>query len=166
MKSVKVYCYFLKKSKNDLYAFTIDKSFKDLFESQRFMKNFISGEKVYTEIEYQSFLSVNKDKMLQKDYIVDEDKTFEMIVTNEESNKLTSSCEYISDFLMKVQSDVTTKKLLLTDTYLDSIFKMTEILKYDKDKNLNINTFKLFSYLFKDTLYEESSFNSEFSFNS
>lgn len=153
----KVYCYFLVDDPNTLYAYTINKKYKELFEMQRNIGNFNYGMKKMEEIEYSAFMTQHRGELLIEDYYTDKKDTFQMIVTTEESHSVSESCNYIVDFITTLKystksGDVLSK--VLSEKDLKLIFKITNIIMPEgKDTYLNINTFKVFNYLFKNTLY-------------
>lgn len=157
-KIVKVYCFFLKSDPNELYAFTINKMYKELFEEQRCTNKFVCGTKKMTDTEFRIFSYKNSDRMLHKEILTDDTEIYEVLATADESNKFSDSCSYIADVLMSLESECKSEKsyLYLSKNHLEFIYNLTDILIHDKtDKSfLNINTFKLFLYLFKETMYD------------
>lgn len=55
---MKIYVFYLKTSKNDesLYAFTINKTYRDLFKDTRDMNKFVYEKLSFTELEFNEFL--------------------------------------------------------------------------------------------------------------
>jgi hypothetical protein len=161
-----VYCYFLKSDPNELYAFTINKEYKKLFEKQRCMKKFIYGKKVMNDLIFRVFSNENSNKMIHEDVITDETENFTILLTVKESDEYSESVAYIADFLSFLQNQLKYERdnFVIYDKYLDFISEITDLLMYDRNNEgyLNINTFKLFSYLFRETLYVSDEIPNDF----
>ena len=106
MEEFTVYIYELKSSPGDMYAFTIDKKMKRMFEIQRNMELFKKKKKVVNDTMYSVFSYMNKEKMLTLDYLQDEDVNVEIISTPIESNRLSEECEKIELFLREFKRSI------------------------------------------------------------
>ena len=147
---VKVYCYFLRSSPNSLYAFTINKKYKELFEQQRNMTVFISGIKEFDDISYQPFNYMNRYKELTEDIVQDKETTISVICTIEESSKYSGVINEILSFIESLTRDVQMSKYPLQEEYLNIIEDLTSKIM-GEGEIININTLKVFYNLFKET---------------
>ena len=153
----KVYLFFLKDEK-ELYAYTIVKEYRDIFRNQRNMKLFKESSLKMDKYELSVFENKNYKKKIYQDFLYDGKTDIVIYATTEESNSLSESCMYITNIMNSVKDEVA--KYCIKEKYLKSILKLTEkiILKdNDKDKGIiNVNTFKLFYHLFRNTFSEYS----------
>lgn len=150
---MKVYVFCLK-ADSDVYAFTATKEFAELFRSQRNMDLFKESVLTLDKHEFMIFANKLSNNKLCKDYLDDGKNIIEIAATVREATQLSDSCEYIQDtveFLKKDLSRTPFKK-----KYLKPIIKITESItkRIDNNPTLNVNTFSLFYYLFRNTFSE------------
>lgn len=140
--------YLLKETKG-IYAFTFNKEYMKVFEAQRNMNKFIIKDiKFDDEIMWRSFVASNKNCMLQKDVLFDGKNTIDIICTEEESFGLDVYSNKYSDDLLNLQKALNTE-FNVPPKYQKIISELTNRLR--EDESLDIDTFKLFFDLFKNT---------------
>lgn len=135
---------------NSIYAFTMNKDYAKMFEHQRSMDIF-HREKIHLDkYEWMVFCDMHKSHMITKDVLYDGVHDYEIACTLEESNKLSSSCEYIQDICSIKRNPYVS---YLEPKNLNSIMNLTQIISEQRNalQHLNVNTFKLFYHLFKFT---------------
>lgn len=154
---MKITLFYLLETKS-LYAYSENNDFIKKFKSQRNMKLFKVVTKDIDKYQRMVFLNKNSGKQMITDYLSDEENTFEIISTVEESDKLSESTEYISDTMT-----FTRRCMMMWDLkekYLNIITKITDVISEqtsdDDNPTLKINTLDLFYYLFKNTFIEKS----------
>ena len=158
IESAKVYIYILKTeaSNKEIYGYTVDKETAKLFETQRNMNLFYKITKQLDKYELMAFMNKNKNAQIIKDYLYDGKGNIEVATTIHESNCLDESCEQIHSTMLFIKDEI--ENFPFKKKYLNLIKELTDSLIKDDDNiySLNINTFKMFYYLFKKTFYEES----------
>lgn len=153
---MKVYLFILK-STNEMYAYTSCKEYADSFISQRNKDLFVIKKVNLKKYEYMLFTNKNSSKKIIKDYLFDGNDNIEIFSTVNESNSLSESCEYIVTTVSVLEeefADVGLKK-----KYLNVITNITDEITGRTDKknsHINVDTFRLFYYLFRDTFEEVS----------
>ena len=166
MAKVKVYLYFLKNEPSNVYAYTTDKGMSKRFEDERDMNLFVKKKVRMDKYECMAFQSKNNFAKLQQDVLNDGKDDFPILMTIYESTALDESCTYIMS-----TSDLIYSRLgsyPLKDKYLKIIKEITSnIIMNEDDKQptlrvLNINTFKLFCYLFNQSIKETKELDNEF----
>lgn len=155
MDEITIYIYILKEDvKSGVYGYTVLKEYAKLFESQRNMKLFIRKREKIDKYQLMMFMNNKKVKQICKDYLFDGKQDIEIMATIEESEKLSESCYYINNEIEAIVKEL--KQYPLKDKYLKVINELTKSLtKKDSDRFLNIDTFRLFYHLFKNTFYED-----------
>ena len=157
---MKIYLYYLKSEKNKLYAFTDNKEYSKLFSSTRNMKLF--NYKTIDVDEDELFILKDKywENELEEYFLDDDENSYHIICTNNEEIILNDSCEQLGDNMVFFKSYFDSFKFLdkkvvkLIDNLTDISAKNSKIYgegtgKYDLE--MQINTFSLFYYLFKNT---------------
>ena len=149
---------FSLKNEKGVYAFSINKSHIELFRLQRNMKLFYVRNVKMTKHEYMAFSFDNKNTMLVLDYLYDSesDTNIEMVTTVHESDELSESCHNIHSIASSLEKNI--YKYSLKPKYLNIITTLTSIItEPDENTNvLNIDTFKLFYQLFRNTFSEDA----------
>lgn len=151
---MKVYVFSLK-SENEIYAYTAAKEYAELFRSQRNMKLF--NEKVISLDKFEFMIFSNKMSVYQlcKDYLDDGEHDIEIVASVRETYQLSESCDYIRHNVSAIEKSI--KDFPFKKKYLKPIIKLTQnitIKGKDEHPTLNVNTFTLFYYLFRNTFYE------------
>ena len=153
-----VYMYILKADPKELYAFTTLKEFSKRFENERNMDLFIRKKKFLDDVEIMPFQYQEQSKMLQKDVLFDGEDDFDILLTSYESATLDECCTYIHSIMDMISTR--SHHYPLKSKYLKIIDEITSKITMSQDSSkptlpvLNINTFKLFYYLFSKTLHE------------
>lgn len=134
-----------------LYAYTLNDEYASLFESQRDMSLFKKSVARMDKYEWMMFSNKHKSLMLIMDVLFDGETDIDIACTISESDRLSSSSEYIDDTCTTVMT--VSRNIPYNDTLLKSIMNLTRIItsKEDTKSYLRINTFKLFYHLFKFT---------------
>lgn len=148
---MKVYIFKLKNESN-IYAYSINKEYVDIFISQRNMKLFKYQIIDLDKYDFMIFSNKMNNQKLLKDFLYDGENDIEIVATTEESSKLSDSCQYIQDICDFVKHHI--HEYNLKNKYLKSILKITDKIILEEENKpvmLNINTFKLFYYLFRNT---------------
>ena len=150
---MKVYAFRLKASK-ELYAFTATKDFADMFREQRNMSLFKEYILDLDKHEFMICASKLSNHKLCKDYLDDGDNIIEVVATINETTQLSESCEYIQDTVNFIMKDF--NRFPFKKKYLKPIIKITQSItkRIDDTPTLNVNTFSLFYYLFRNTFSE------------
>lgn len=146
-----VYAFYLKKDKK-LYAFTINKEYKDSFKKIRNMNKFIYTKLYMDELTLSIFQDKNYLKMLTKVYLSNSNDIKEyhtIIATYDEEYLLEKKSSDISDNLVGIK--IYMHRLNLKKEYVNAIKYLTEINNPNDSTISNINTLKLFYHLFKNT---------------
>lgn len=150
---MKVYVFSLKNEK-DIYAFTATKEYADIFRSQRNMKLF--NERILSLDKYEFMIFSNKmsNYQLCKDYLEDDENDIEIIASVKETSELSEACENIRQISYLIENDF--KIFPFKKKFLKPIIKITQNITKRKDNHptLNVNTFSLFYYLFRNTFSE------------
>ena len=149
-----VYMCYLKET-GSLYGFTLDRRLKNYFRSQRNKDLFQFREMSMGKKFYYSFEKENYQKKMCTIHLTDGEDQYHLAGTNQEDNDLSLVCEKIYDKFLSIKIALVDK---LNTEYLEFITTLTNIVKTDLrsgDKTLEINTFKLFYYLFKFTFFQE-----------
>ena len=157
---MKIYLFYLKSEKNTLYAYTKNKEYALYFSAQRNMKLFTFNKVDMDTEEYEDFKNKFWDQNMIKIFLEDDTRSYEIIATNNEEVVLNDACERLSDDLYFYRSyflnckSLNKKVIKLIDKLTDISLKNYKI--YDEgtgkyDLELQINTFSLFYYLFKNT---------------
>ena len=148
---------FSLKNEKGVYAFSINKDYIDLFKIQRNMNLFYIREIKMSKYEFMAFSNNNKNHLMVVDYLYDsKSKTnIEVITTVHESDSLSESCEQIYSVASCIEKSA--YNYPLKDKYLNIILKLTSsITEVDDSTNiLNIDTFKLFYHLFRNTFSDD-----------
>jgi hypothetical protein len=151
---MKIYLFYLKEDPRELYAFTLDKEYRDRFMNERNMDLFYMKKERIEKNICMVFMSKNKSKQIIKDVLNDGEKDYVIMCTMEESVKLSESCEYIENTCIAVRDLI--HNYSLKKKYLKSIIALTDVIKnQNSNPTLQINSFKLFYELFKHTFYEK-----------
>ena len=151
---MKVYLFYLKEDPRELYAFTLDKEYKNRFMSERNMNLFYMKKEHMEKNICMVFMNKNKSKQIVRDVLNDGKTDYEILCTVEESTKLSESCEYIEFTCGAIKELI--HNYSLKKKYLKSILALTDVIKnQNTNPTLQINTFKLFYELFKNTFYEK-----------
>lgn len=145
-----VYLFFISYD-NSLYAYTIDKEYRDKFKEQRNMDIFTIEKMDIYENEIPIFLSIYQKKQIIKDFLYDGNQDMEIMCTIDESDVLSSYCEYISTLCESIKNQL--PHMNLKDKWLELISSVTDDLT--SGKSLQINTFKVFYEKFKFTFIKE-----------
>ena len=150
---MKVIIFSLKADKG-IYAFTIDKEYAEIFRSQRNIDLFNETEISLNKYEYMVFNNKNSHFQLVKDYLDDGDTDIEIVATINETTRLSEYCEQIRQTSEFIERNI--DGFMLKKKYLKAIMNVTQNITKRKDNHptLNINTFKLFYYLFRNTFSE------------
>lgn len=142
---------------NEIYAYSNIKELAELFQIQRNM-NVFKVEKVYMDkYDFMAFSYKKRDQKIIKDYLSDSINTVEFASTVRESSYLDDSCDQIVRTIDSIHNSLV--HIPFKKEYLNSIIVITKsITMYDKNcvPTLNIDTLKLFYYLFKDTFIDIS----------
>ena len=154
--NIKVYLFYLNEDKS-LYAFTINKEYKNKFSYQRNKKCFTMKKIYMDKYEFKSFSYKYKDYMLQEIPLnIGLDK-YEMIVaTNKEESGLMSEADALDNAMDCLHRDLVLQSNFKTK-YLTSLEYLTTTAYVSKGKNgdtqLNskINLLYLFMKLYKNT---------------
>lgn len=156
MSNYKVYLFYLI-STGELYAFTINKNYKDKFLSQRNPKCFKLKRMKMSTIQYKVFSNKYNLKMMEEIPLNSSLEDYLMIVsTREEEYKMMEEGNRI-DIIMETASKVLTNIENIKPKYKKSIeyISNTTYLKSKNDgtKDLlsRINLLFLFSKLFRNT---------------
>lgn len=152
---IKVYIYILKKEdpNKEIYGYTVSKEIAKQFENQRNMKLFYRIVKRMDKYELMIFMNDNKSKQLCKDNLYDGERDYQIIATIDESSSLSESCDSIFSTIIFINDALIDYKL--KDKYLKAINEITDFLNNKRYEYSNINTFKLFYHLFRETFYED-----------
>lgn len=151
---MKIYLFYLKENPKELYAFTLDKEYKDRFMDERNMNLFYMKKEHIEKNICMVFTNKNKSKQIIKDVLNDGKKDYVVMCTLEESVKLSESCEYIENTCRAIKELI--HNYSLKKKYLKSILALTDVIKnQNTNPTLKINSFKLFYELFKNTFYEK-----------
>lgn len=150
---MKVFVFCLK-SDNSVYAFTATEEFADMFRSQRNMALFKENTLTLDKYEFMIFANKMSKQKLCKDYLDDGEHDIEIMATVHETAQLSESCEYIQRTIECIQKDFSRSSI--KKKYLKPIMKITQSItkRIDDHPTLNINTFSLFYYLFRNTFSE------------
>ena len=150
---MKVIIFSLKVEKT-IYAFTINKEYAEIFRSQRNMNLFNESVISLDKFEFMLFNNKNAKYQLVKDYLEDGNNDIEIIATINETSQLSESCEYIRQTTEFIEREIDC--FPLKKKYLKPIMKITQNITKRKDNHptLNVNTFKLFYFLFRNTFSE------------
>ena len=89
---MKVYLFYLKEDPRELYAFTLDKEYKNRFMSERNMNLFYMKKEHMEKNICMVFMNKNKSKQIVRDVLNDGKTDYEILCTVEESTKLSESC--------------------------------------------------------------------------
>lgn len=148
----KVTLFILKETK-ELYAFSDDKKLINDFKDTRCMKNFIVKEKKMDSEEYDSFIHINNDKILNMDYLYDGKNVIEFTMTTNESFKLDLE---IDQMYKKVgDSEIIRYIKIFKGKYrksLKRVFDFTSSFYYNGETEFN--SINIFIKLFKFTMLE------------
>lgn len=150
----KVTIFKLKGSK-EIYAFSINKEYIKIFKEQRNMKLFDIINIELDKYELMVFFNKNKSCQLSKDYLNDGETDIEIVSTVHESDSLSESCDFIYNMALNIEEEL--DEYPLKKKYLNLIKELTETITLCSEKeltSLNINTFKLFYHLFRNTFSE------------
>lgn len=149
---------FSLKNEKGVYAASINKKYIELFKLQRNMSLFNIRNIKMNKYEYKAFMFNNKSNMLVLDYLYDtKTKTnIEMVTTVHESDELSESCNNIHSIAETLEKSI--YQYSLKPKYLNIITTLTSfITELDVNGNiLNIDTFKLFYHLFRNTFSEDA----------
>ena len=149
---------FSLKNEKGLYAFSINKKYIDLFKLQRNMDLFYIHNVKMDKYEFMAFSNNNNSKMLISDVLYDSEtnSNIDIITTVEESDSLTESCTYIHNAAIEIEKSCYSYPL--KSKYLNIITNLTSIITQPdvRTKTLNIDTFKLFYHLFRNTFSEDA----------
>jgi hypothetical protein len=151
---MKAYLFYLKKTE-ELYAWTLDKDTKNDFLAERNPKCFI--EKTISDDSFiiREFMYKNYELMIQRDYLYDGKVTISVLCTIYESNAISESCEAMTRDVMEIINKNNVNAYNLKDKYRKVISDACDIFRYEKDSStptLNVDTYAIFYYLFKNTL--------------
>lgn len=154
-ETIKVYIYILKKEEThkEIYGYTVDKDISKQFESQRNMKLFYRIVKRMDKYNLMIFMNNNKSKQICIDNLYDGKNDYQIAATIDESSALSESCDSILSTIIFINDAMCDYKL--KKKYLKAIDEITNFLNNNKYDYANIDTLKLFYYLFKETLYDD-----------
>ena len=157
---MKVFVFSLKAEKC-MYAFTINEEYAEIFKKQRNMNLFNVNTITMNKYEFMIFSSRMSKFQLCKDYLDDGEQDIEIIATIKETSDLSEACEYIRKTYELISRNI--ELYNFNKKYLKPIIKITQsiIKSVDNHPTLNINTFKLFYNLFRNTFSEYESPDSE-----
>lgn len=153
---MKLYLYYLKKSKTVLYAWTINKTYSEKFEEQRNM-NLFKREVVSVEndIQFKLFSDDNGTSMLIEDVLYDGKNTVYIICTRYESSSIDAYIDGVWETIHNINNFISNEVFNVKDKYLNAILSLTNNITCSPDQEgsgeLRINTFDLFLKLFENT---------------
>ncbi len=138
MKIYKIY------KNNELYAWTAEKDFKDLFLLQRNQKIFTVKKVNYDEstakdsIEEKLFMNKYSSKKLVKDVLSEDVNNFyDVVATIEETTTLDSTFAEIYDSLTTAKKLILSNKDIIKDKYVQSMLSIIEeIEKQSSDRTV------------------------------
>lgn len=146
---------FKLKNNKELYAYSINKEYIKLFKEQRNMNLFDKYDVEMDKYELMIFTNKYKSYQLVKDYLYDGQNDIEIVASVSETSALTESCDDIYNTACTI--DEFSNDYPLKQKYLNIISVLTDSITLcdEKSKSLNINTFKLFYHLFRNTFSED-----------
>lgn len=139
---LKAYMFYFKDKRLNrkyLYAFTSNKKHAKLFQQQRDMKAFTYKKVDMHETEFRALSYRDNKSLMIEDYLTDEDSTTVVIATNEESNKLSETYDYMStmlDYYRRPSNAMPLKK-----KYRNAIREL--VLAFYDDEDI-VDTYKVF----------------------
>jgi hypothetical protein len=150
----KVYVFYLR-GDNSPYAFTLDKGYRDIFLAQRNRNLFFVKKMEMDKYELMVFMNKFKHKQLIQDNLYDGKTDIEIICTVEESDKLSESCEYISNSVDTLKTNL--YKMPFKKKYFDIIHTILKNMTSVKNgkPTLEINTVSVFYKICKNTFIED-----------
>lgn len=150
---MKVIIFSLKVEKC-MYAFTINEEYANIFRNQRNMSLFNENSITMNKYEFMVFSSRMSRFQLCKDYLDDGENDIEIIASIKETSELSETCEYFRRTYETITKNIDSYNI--KKKYLKPIIKLTQsiIKSIDNHPTLNINTFTLFYYLFRNTFSE------------
>ena len=153
----KIYLFFLKTA-GTMYAWTDEKKFKRQFLEERNKDAFIVKKIKFDDVSYTVFRHNNYLSQLIENYLFDGDQYITLLSTGYENDALDESQSVISDTFELIKDAYEHRKNYFHQRILNLIFDATNIVSCNRNElgivteaTLEINTFKLFYDLFKDT---------------
>ena len=145
---------FYLKSERSLYAYTAYKEYADAFYTQRNPNLFIHKRKKMDDDTFSFFMSENRILMLCKIPLTDGANDYTIIATSKEDSILSDACTTLDNELDALYFSLTS--LPFKEKYLELIEHLTsKVTKrnvgMEIELDLNVDTFALFMYLFKNT---------------
>lgn len=161
---MKIYLFYIKSENNTLYAFTDNKEYAISFSEQRNMKLFKFKTMSVDRNYFVSFKNKFWDNYMIPIELEDDDRSYIITGTNNEEIILNDSVEKLGDDMVYLRSyfssfeGLNKKVLKLIDSLTDISIKNYKIYgegsnKYDLE--MQINTFSLFYYLFRNTFIKD-----------
>lgn len=152
---MKVNIIIFKKDKS-MYGFSTNPKYVDLFITQRNANNFIVKQIKMSKEEYGEFVNLNYLLNLSEILLYDGAHNLYLIGTLREEDKLSYICDKIIIYLEKTKYYFSK---ILNESSLKIIEEATTLINNKKNGNndylfAELNTFKLFYNLFKNTFTE------------
>lgn len=153
---MKVYLFYLKRT-NELYCYTANKKYKDLFIYQRNKNNFHIKKVKMDDIEFSAFMSKHPSKMLIETPLSTSLTEYEMVVVSyKEEEELDNISTKMDNEMDKLYNDLVVKSDL-KNKYKKSLDYLITTSYYSQEKNhkkelvSKANMLRLFTDVFKET---------------
>ena len=152
---IKIYCYYYE---NRLYAWTTDKKLKKQFELERGLEKFTYKKVELIDEYYRVFANKHNSSMIIAIPLYDGNRWILVLSNAYESDILDSSQSQIYDDILTIRSCYKQYRQYYKESVVKTMNAATQITNHYENKQTNlmdeileINTFALFYYLFKDT---------------